>query len=134
MKTFQEGNAGLFDTEKNAYIALVKNEGMVRYFGEYRYEESQSSLEATSSRIGLTYNMILELGELDLDDYFAEVPPPVLQADIEDFWENMADIANALGSIHNLEENIHGRVEKYYGLVTTGKVLTLITNDLQMAC
>lgn len=94
---------------------MRKNAGMVQYFGEYRYEDSLSTSEATNSRIGLTYNMILEFGESDLHDYFEEVPPPVLQTEIQGFWENMAGIVYGLDGIHNLEETSHGRVERYHG-------------------
>ena len=132
----------MFDTEKNAYVALGNNEGMVRYFGEYRHEESRSTnslspnaskmslLASDKVRITITYNMLLEFGELDLDNFFAEVLPPVIQSEIEDFWMNLTGIADALESIHNLREETNGRSQEYYGSVTGGLTLLFNSNKL----
>jgi hypothetical protein len=100
---------------------------MVRYLGEYEYKELRSSssqpsksAETTASksadeRLKPTYNILLEFGEFDLDEYLANVLPPVVQTEIEKFWNNLADVADAVEGVHNLKTNTDGKTQAYCG-------------------
>lgn len=62
-----------------------------------------------------THNIILEYGESDLEEYFADTVPPYLQPEVDAFWRSLFVVADAVRSIHNLKIETDGRVEEYYG-------------------
>lgn len=95
---------------------------MIRYLGDYGHQEIRPS--PNSSRIvapdvseeatETTYNILLEYGERDLDEYFVERLPPVLQTGIEAFWNGLFEVADAVERIHNLTST-YGAVQEYHG-------------------
>lgn len=50
-----------------------------------------------------TSNILLEFGDLDLDEYLAARYPPVLNAEIINFWENIFSVATTLDKLHNFK-------------------------------
>ena len=100
---------------------------MVRYLGEYIREEIHERPVASTAipksitpdmsdeEVRRTYNIILEFGECDLDEYFAEYLPPVTQTEVEKFWEGLFEVADAVKGVHSLQTNTDGRVQEYYG-------------------
>jgi hypothetical protein len=100
---------------------------MVRYIGHYsaeeEREESEDQVEDTSEEnkcnIARTYNILLEYGEKDLDEYFADDRslPPVRSEEIIRFWQSLFKIAEALKIVHSLpfERDDGGVVERYDG-------------------
>ena len=64
---------------------------------------------------GYTYNFLLEFGDLDLAEHFADRQSPVMQIEIEDFWSRLFDVADALEGIHNRQANTGGVVQEYHG-------------------
>jgi len=127
LKTFEEGNAGPYENEKKAFQALRKNDGMVRYLGEYIHKEvHESSTKASTvpeivtpdsqeDETRVTYNILLEFGEFDLEEYLHDVLPPVVQTEVEAFWKGLFEVADAVKGVHNLQTNTDGRVQEYYG-------------------
>lgn len=86
---------------------------MVKYLGEYKIDE-----QLEDGSIGHTWNMLLEYGEEDLDEFFASQRnyPPNLNPETIQFWNSLANVAQVLDSMHNLEfgrEN--GRHDHFFG-------------------
>lgn len=101
---------------------------MVRYLADYehrndsfcRVDEPNVSASAAASlaRGAVTHNILLEWGEFDLEDLFTEREPPVLEAELRWFWEQLFEVATAVRGIHHFERE-RGQVrEEYYGYVT----------------
>jgi len=100
---------------------------MVQYLCEYGHKEKDSAPPSTGPRIigpgdqketiRMTHNIILEYGESDLEEYFAETTPPYLQAEVEAFWRGLFAVADAVRSIHNWKSKTEGKVQEYHGLV-----------------
>lgn len=85
---------------------------MVQYLGEYEIDEDDDG------QVTRTYNILLEFGEFDLEEFFAQPShhPPSLNAEIIEFWNSLGNVAKALQRIHNLSivrEN--GHVDEFHG-------------------
>ncbi|KAH0565999.1 hypothetical protein GP486_000610 [Trichoglossum hirsutum] len=126
LKRFEDGNKRLFENEKNAFLALRHHKGMVRYLANYGHREirplPQSRRhtdtvlgEVVDEEVTTTYNILLEYGEFDLDEFFAERLPPVLQTELEEFWRDLFEVADVVDGIHNLEVRSLGEVRRFYG-------------------
>lgn len=72
---------------------------MVQFLGEYEIDE-----RLEDGTVARTYNLLLEYGEEDLEEFFASTRnyPPILNTETIQFWESLANVANALHSMHNL--------------------------------
>jgi hypothetical protein len=109
----------------------------VRCLAEYTHPEIQPSSrppqsprlpdEEEDQEIRATYNILLEYGEFDLDEFFAEILPPVLQTELEAFWIELFEVADAVEGIHNLAVPTAGVVRHYYGYVPHPHTLCLKT-------
>jgi hypothetical protein len=100
MKSYELSKSDSFYIEQEALAELSNDEAkrsIVQYLGSFSYEEERDG------RLFKTYNLLLEYGEFDLDEYFIEMPPPSTADDIIAFWRNLFDIADALMFIHNFE-------------------------------
>jgi hypothetical protein len=123
LKIFREGNGVSFKNERDAFKALRKHEGMVRYLGDYEHIERVETITDGTGRRGstsgtkmhATYNILLEYGELDLHRYFEECLPPILEGEVADFWKDMFDVADAVKGIHELTISTGGTRQEYYG-------------------
>ncbi|OQV04540.1 Protein kinase domain-containing protein isoform 1 [Cladophialophora immunda] len=114
LKKYGEGHAQLFKNEKEAFGALRGKEGMIQYLCDYEQKENTTSPDGVVRSV-VTHNIILEYAELDLDCYFQEKRPPILEGEVAHFWEDMFDVAGAVEKIHDLTVT-RGAVEhKYYG-------------------
>ena len=109
--------------ERDAFHGLRNHEGMVRYLADYGHKEirrPQNSTEAgiigeREETIKTTYNILLEYGESDLDEFFAARLPPVLETEVEAFWKALFEVADAIEGIHNLKTSTDGVVQEYHG-------------------
>ncbi len=106
----------------DAFRGLKDHGGMVRWLADYKKaktsgETLQSGATGHSGHTAdnTTYNILLEYGEMDLDEYFGRMVPPALPSDIEAFWRPLFAIADAIDGIHNLKTSDTGIVEEYYG-------------------
>ena len=95
----------MWENEVEAFLSLRSHEGMVRYLGHFERQE----------HTGPTYHILLEFGELDLEDFFLDRLPPALQTEIEQFWENLFEVANAVKHIHNFTMSRAGVRQNFYG-------------------
>ena len=112
LKSYNALNSDLFEWEKMAFVGIKGQMGMVQYLGEYSFDEKPND---PSSR---THNILLEFGELDLDEFFADPQqhPPLLSLEIIEFWGYLFKVADALQTIHNLVyKNEDGLVQRYHG-------------------
>jgi hypothetical protein len=123
LKVFDGGNKLLYENETKAFYALRKHGGMVRFLGEYTHEEKRSYSTTPRAVVAgnqadestTTYNILLEFGKSDLDDYFIDRNSPLLPKEIEAFWKGLFDVANAVERMHNLKTNSDGIVKEYRG-------------------
>lgn len=120
---FDEGKKHLYENEKNAFSgALQKHDGMIRYLGDYSHKEVRATKNASGPEAGgdelkTTYNILLEFGQCDLDEYFIERTPPVLASEVRSFWKRLFDVAAALERIHNLKIENDGVIKEFFGQV-----------------
>jgi hypothetical protein len=123
LKSFKEGHRERYENERNAFLRLRKHEGMVRFLAEYEHQEIQGSQDSpsgtaiTTVKIKLTYNILLEFGDVDLEEFFAVRLPPVFQPEVGAFWKGLFEVADALEGIHNLKVDSSGVMEEFYGSV-----------------
>lgn len=104
VKSYSKSQKETYDSEVEAFKGLHDRPGMVRYFGCYSHQHGEDGE-------GLMYHIVLELGRMDLVEYFYEHHPPELPAEIVRYWKSMCKIAEAIRTVHQLA---HGR-EIYYG-------------------
>ncbi|KAL8772818.1 MAG: hypothetical protein Q9209_002163 [Squamulea sp. 1 TL-2023] len=124
LKTFEDGSMDIFKNERRAFDALPEHNGMVRFLADYSHAERRhNDTQGQSKVLGNqddpmtrnTFNLLLEFGEVDLDEFFAQRLPPVLQDETDQFWRALFEIADALDGIHNLRINIHGFIRELDG-------------------
>lgn len=86
---------------------------MVKYFGHYKIEDY-----GNDNILRTTHNILLEFGDLDLDEYMAVRYPPVLNAEIITFWEDIFSVAATLDKLHNFKyERGDGATTRFNGYV-----------------
>lgn len=111
LKIFEESHKAEYDNEIMAFSALEDHRGMIRYLGGY----SQRDLVKDK----ITFNILLEFGELDLDEFFYVEGrlPPVLPNEMYGFWRDLFEVATAIKGIHRFERRQGDVSQAYYGLV-----------------
>ena len=95
-------------------MALKDQPGMVQCICSYSLTESPNQVRPSSRE--LTHNILLEYGELDLDEFFADFDPPVHPLEIIGFWQKFLKTADALHKVHypnlqnrdKVKESLHG--------------------------
>jgi hypothetical protein len=106
LKTYCGDNRKLFEMEKAAFEGLAHHDGVpiVRYLGCYTHDYGDGSLHRN------TYNLLLEYGERDLYQAWADETnvPPVRAEEIIRIWESYFDVAKAIRHLHKLELPRHG--------------------------
>jgi hypothetical protein len=86
---------------------------VVRYLGCYTHDHGEGD------GLGTTYNLLLEFGENDLMEYWADLTnvPPVRTVEISRFWKSLFNVAEAIRRMHNFQIP-HGRgTLRYRGYV-----------------
>jgi hypothetical protein len=96
LKEYSLENEDSYRWEKQAFQLFVGLEGMIQYLGDFTYEDEQDSQKRS-------FNILLEFGELDLDEYFAGIRPPRLSVEIHQFWSELFGVAKALKKFHNVK-------------------------------
>ncbi|KAI2466329.1 hypothetical protein F4781DRAFT_406060 [Annulohypoxylon bovei var. microspora] len=119
LKTFTQESFEIFEWERDAYLAvqnknrLKELSSMVKFLGEYEIDE-----RIDDGSICHTWNILLEYGEEDLEEFFASPRnyPPNLNPETIKFWNSLANVAEALDTMHNLEiERENGRHDYFSG-------------------
>ncbi|OTB00362.1 hypothetical protein M426DRAFT_236804 [Hypoxylon sp. CI-4A] len=115
VKTFTEEYREVFEWEKNAYHMMRKKSkpGMIQFLGDYEIDE-----KLDDGNIAHTWNIILEFGDDDLEEFFASsrIYPPNLFPETIQFYNSLANIAEGLDLIHDLDlERENGLHDRYSG-------------------
>ncbi|KAF1851033.1 uncharacterized protein K460DRAFT_26715 [Cucurbitaria berberidis CBS 394.84] len=114
------GNKKLaYEQEKDAFSGLKSNERVpiVRYLGSYTHDHGEG-YDSKGVHTGKTYNLLLEYGEQDLYQYWADETnvPPVRADEIVREWESLFEVADAIRHVHNLEvPRERGDPWRFYG-------------------
>ncbi|KAL2405854.1 hypothetical protein ABEF95_000368 [Exophiala dermatitidis] len=111
VKTYSHANKDHFQWEKEAYAGLREQPGIVQYLGHYVEEDPNDSKSSL-------YNILLEFGEADLDEFFADPRsyPPIRPLEIFAFWKSLFEVAEAIKRLHNLvRQDEDGFTDEYHG-------------------
>lgn len=87
----------------------------MRYLGDLTWkriiEDENADLQTRSrSSIVEEHHILLEFGDYDLHNYCMAISfPLVLQAEIEQFWEEFVQLADGLRRIHDLDIELDGK-------------------------
>ncbi|EXJ58240.1 serine/threonine protein kinase [Cladophialophora yegresii CBS 114405] len=112
LKTYKNGNEELYENERNAFRGLSTNRGMIKYLLDYSQVGGRPSANDSANQ---TFHLVLELGELDLDQYFHFYLPPVLVEEQLHFWSHVFLVADTIRDIHAFYHAGNLGPEKYYG-------------------
>ncbi|KAI0544117.1 hypothetical protein F4679DRAFT_566078 [Xylaria curta] len=99
LKSYSEDCQDIFNSERNAFHGIRYEKNMIKCLGTVKCAQHPKTYEQQRS-----YNILLEYGEDDLNEYFFVHGPPTLGREIIDFWENLFQIVDALQRVHNLEQ------------------------------
>ncbi|KAG9195926.1 hypothetical protein G6011_01047 [Alternaria panax] len=90
-----------FEMEKEAFSGLQSGEKIpiLQCLGSYTHDYGEGK------GLGKTYNLLLEYGENDLHQAWADETnvPPVQAQEILQNWKSLFEVAKAIGHVHNLE-------------------------------
>lgn len=93
--------------EREAFSSLNSNEEVpiVRYLGYYSHEFGEGSA------MGDTYNLLLECGDRDLYQSWADETnvPPVRAKEIVQYWSSLFTVADAIRRVHHIERRLWKR-------------------------
>jgi len=73
---------------------------------------------------GEQYSILLEYGEVDLDEYFVATPPPARAPDIILLWEDLFKVAEAVRGLHSFKFPRAGVERVYHGYANPCPLLT----------
>lgn len=95
-----------FEYEQEAFSGLRSSREVpiVRYLGYYTHDHGEGR-DSSGVHLGKTYNLLLEFGERDLTQYWADETnvPPVRAEEIIREWKLLFEVADAIRHLHNLE-------------------------------
>lgn len=101
----------IYGIENEAFRGLQNVQGVVQYLGEYKTQHPTTDCPDAPSN-----HIMLEYGEMDLDEYLADTYPPVLNGEIRDFWDELFSVARTLERIQDLDRvSSDGKRQKYRG-------------------
>ncbi|KAF7533183.1 hypothetical protein G7054_g7300 [Neopestalotiopsis clavispora] len=96
IKQYCGGGIDRFHREIDAYRVLRDVTGFLKYSGWYRCGTLRPN---EGLQAACTWNLVLEKGELSLEQIMQSKPPPVLPADISIFWASLLRIAHVLSQL-----------------------------------
>lgn len=118
-----------YEIESQAFQGIRDQQGVVQYLGEYRLEHHTLHFPNFPS-----HHIMLEYGEMDLDEYLAETYPPVLNEEIRGFWEEFFSVARTIQRIHHLKyDSRDGNQQGYRGQVKVTGGLRLQNTDANLS-
>jgi hypothetical protein len=103
---------------------------MIRYLGDFSYDfryrdqqfDQKNTKESHEHNVP-TLNILLEYGDCNLGEYFAErFLPPVTFEEILRFWKDLVDIPRAVRDLHYLERDKGGKKRRYWGYVPSSDI------------
>ncbi|RDW91279.1 hypothetical protein BP5796_02444 [Coleophoma crateriformis] len=126
LKSFNETEYEQYIVETDAFRGLREQDKMVRSLGNYSHQNFPSS---HNEETRTTYNIVLEFGDLDLDDYFSVRQPPVFDTEVKAFWVDLFGVGWALRGLHNLKTGNDALVQEYHGLVSQYTAVANLANS-----
>ncbi|KAL2278790.1 hypothetical protein FJTKL_14133 [Diaporthe vaccinii] len=109
VKSYMEPMKSIYEIESQAFQGIRDQQGVVQYLGEYRLQHPTIHYPSSPS-----HHIMLEYGEMDLDEYLAETFPPVLNEEISEFWKELFSIARTLKRIHHLQYDSSSASGQHY--------------------
>lgn len=108
VKSYYPGWEDTYDYELQAFKGVDGKQGFVQCLGSYQ----DARIVSRDDKAAITRHILLEYGEQDLDEYLAEMYPPILHSEILKFWELLFKVADSIEKLHNLkyENQAHVRV------------------------
>lgn len=103
IKSYMEPMKTIYEIESQAFQGIRDQLGVVQYLGEYGLQHPTEDYPSSPS-----HHIMLEYGEMDLDEYLADTYPPVLNGEIREFWEELFGVARTLKRIHHLQYDTKG--------------------------
>jgi hypothetical protein len=92
VKTYRGWHRRFYERELEAYSRLQHHPNVVKCFGSFLLPDPSG---------GHTYNLLLEYATGDMDEYFADTPPPTDSRGKTLMWTQICGIADALRTIHS---------------------------------
>jgi len=110
IKTFSHEMCHIALAEQEALLSLsagdyprslktFENKPLVRWLGFFLHDDITTRRK--------TYNLLLEYGDFDLEEFFRQSIPLATSEEIISFWKSLFKIADALQLIHQLSYNEH---------------------------
>jgi hypothetical protein len=97
VKSFSKDMMDIYEWEQRAFTGLQNDENahIVRYLGCFCHNDGSDAV---------TYNLLLEFGQMDLDEFWADIAniPPARTEEIIYFWESLFNIAKAIRNVHGV--------------------------------
>jgi len=109
VKSYNKANHEVYRREMDNFQGISDIPGIVSYYG-YFIEKDEDS----NGTVHMTKNILLEYGDLDLDEYLVGKLPLTIRIEIIDFWERLFRVATTLKKFQNLEVQRH----RYAGFVS----------------
>ena len=101
LKSYCGNKKRYFELEKEAFSGLQSNDQVpiLKYLGSYTHDYGEGE------EFGRTYNLLLEYGENDLYQAWADETnvPPVQAQEILQNWRSIFNVAEAIRHVHHLE-------------------------------
>ncbi|TID14705.1 Protein kinase domain-containing protein isoform 1 [Venturia nashicola] len=101
LKEYPSENEDSYKWETQAFQLFLGQEGMVQYLGDFTYDDKTYDDKKEKKYIR-TFNLLLEYGEQDLDEFFFGERPPRGALATHKFWSALFEVAKALARVHNL--------------------------------
>ncbi|KAF1996467.1 hypothetical protein P154DRAFT_320396 [Amniculicola lignicola CBS 123094] len=93
VKQYLPKDRDTFEREASAYSKLDGSPGILRCYGTFEYEHITT---------GLTYNLLLEYADCDLNQYWENSAPPESTSEIESFYSSLHTVIEGLSNIHRV--------------------------------
>jgi len=96
VKTYQKEYLQIYNREIAAFARLNRrgetHQNILKCIGCFIHQD----------HIGTpTYNLLLEYADCDLEEYFADTPPPISPMDTVWLWKQLSGLAHGLQAIHD---------------------------------
>lgn len=98
IKSYAKGRWEDYAGEKNAFVGLQNLAGVLRCFGSYSHRDGLDGDEET-------FNLILELGTMDLYEWISENDSPQRTEEILESYRAVRKLAEAIKQIHQYEHH-----------------------------
>lgn len=138
VKQYPAHHQNIYEREVEVFKSLINYKigfrGIAKCYGTFEYTNKMGKA---------TRNLLLEYGECDLREYWADNKIPQLPSDVLAFWKSLKNIANALDRLHGIKDSfgqqyhiVHGdikpdniiRVDNTFKLVDFGFAKISILN------